>query len=135
MASGQVQTTMSGEINATTLTGSDGQESQIFIAPTKCTIVGIDLVNNAAVTVQETNYGTLTVYNKGATGSGTTSVGTRVTNAAGGGALGKDNPAALTLTSNITMAKSDGLTVGWAEAAGSLDLTRATLAIHWVTIP
>jgi len=135
MASGQVQTVMSGEINALHTVGSSASEGIIFVAPTKVTVVGIDLVENAATGADSTNYGTATIYNKGPTGSGTTSVATRATNLAGGGATVKDDPTAMTLSSNIALAKGDALTVGWVEAGTSLDLTRPALAIHYVVRP
>jgi len=115
-------------------TGSNTSECVIFAAADACVITGIDMMVTTTVTVQETNYGTATVYAKGLTGSGTTSVATRVTNAAGGGALTAYNANAMTLSTtaaSLELAATETLTASWVEAAASLDIVGAVFAVHY----
>ena len=56
---------------------SAGPEQAIFVAPCRCRIIGISLVDNTAKTAHADNKVITTVYNKGAAGDGTTVVASR----------------------------------------------------------
>jgi len=116
-------------------TGSTSNECVVFAAPAEspCVVVGVDIMVSSDSATDSSNYGTATIYGKGLTGSGTTSVATRATNAAGGGTLTAYDANAMTLgaAANLEVAATETLTVGWVEAGTSLDLTGAVVAVHY----
>ena len=55
-------------------TAGTADEEPVLIAPIACTVTGVTLVPETAITGHATNYATLSLENKGAAGTGTTEV-------------------------------------------------------------
>jgi hypothetical protein len=73
----------------------------IFKAPFACAISSLQILVGANVASHTANYDTITFYNGGATGAGTTSMGSLTTqDTTGGVALTANTAATVTLTSN-----------------------------------
>ena len=116
------------------LIGSSGTEVPIFKAPMRCRVMAVSLMNTAAIAAHASNYGTATCYNKGSTGSGTTSAAARSMTVAGG-AVAAFDPYDLTLSTtpaNLIVEEDEVLSFDWAEAGTGADLTLAAVQVDWV---
>lgn len=115
-------------------TGSASTEEAVWIAPAKCVILGVSLVDKTGVTGHTQNYGTATITNKGTAGSGTTSVAARSTNVATTANITawKAWPVTLSTTAaDLQLAAGDVLTFAWTEAGSGQDLGGAALQIKY----
>jgi len=115
-------------------TGSTGTEIPVFVAPTDIKILGVDLVDITGVTGHTANYGTATLYNRGLTGSGTTSVAARSTNVATTGTITAKKAWPITLSgtsANLRLTDGQALAFTWTEAGTGQDLGGATLSVHY----
>lgn len=116
-------------IAATSADGTAAVNGPTFSAPVRIIAAYVSL--SSAVGAHSANYATISVINKGTTGSGTTSVGAAVTTTA----IAQDKPTALTLSStksareisaactlNVTIAKA---AAGVATKAGAVTILYA----------
>lgn len=71
MQSLMVQNTSFGTVSA-----GSGSEKPVFVAPVACRVTAVWLINGAALAANGSNYTTLDLVNKGASGSGTTDLAT-----------------------------------------------------------
>jgi hypothetical protein len=107
----------------------------VWVAPCKCVVTGMKLVNAATITGHTANYGTLTVYNKGTAGAGTTVVAARSTNVATTNDVTSYVPWVVTLSTtaaSLEVASGELLSAKFIEAGNGQDLTKAHLVIQYV---
>lgn len=86
-------------------------ETPLGEAPFACTVTSVKSVAEAALTAADATARTLTLFNRGATGAGTTVVATLVTNVAGGNWVAnveKDWTLSAT-AANLVLAQGDNL--------------------------
>jgi hypothetical protein len=108
-----------------TIATNGAAEGLLFIAPFNCTYAVKALISGTAAS-DATNYATITVYNGGATGTATTSVGT-LTNVATGGIVANTLTA---LTQTVTTAvTNDVLRFAVAQTSGGKALTNLALSV------
>ena len=116
---------------------SAGAPVNVFVAPCRCVIVGVDLVNGSAIALGSTG-GDYNIQNKGLTGSGTTEVASlsTITAAADANAIAADMAEAWTLSTTLAsleIAEGESLQFTPSETASTGgDLTEASIAVHYV---
>jgi len=113
---------------------SDGAERLVLTTSRPLTITKAYLLNEGAITANDTNYLTGSLINRGTNGSGTTVVAQRSTTVAGGGVSAKV-PWELTLSSgaaNLVLDAGEALSYAHAESGTGQDLTDAQLVVEYV---
>ncbi len=117
------------------LVGSSATEVALLEAPVRLRVNKVSLLNGDAIAAHADNYGTGTVYNKGTTGSGTTSVAAKTTKTETGAAVvafaGWDLVMSTT-PANLVLEVGESLAFKWSEAGTGQDLTLANVQIEWV---
>jgi hypothetical protein len=116
-------------------TRASNDEVVAFIPDAKVKILSVKLVNQAAITGNASNYGTLTVYNRGAAGTGTTAVAQRATDTATTDDVTANVPWEVTLSSTpaaLYVEAGEALTCEWAQTGTGGDLTEASVMIAYV---
>lgn len=111
--------------------GSDSPVVPLWVAPCKCELISIKLLNGAAIAAHTENYGTLTITNELTDASGTTALTSDTTKTVAVTALVERT---LTLTStaaNRIVARGEVLSATWTEAGTGADLTNASIIIEW----
>jgi len=91
-------------------TANAAQSRMIGEAPTDAKVVGVSIIPNAALTAHATDYRTFSVVNKGADGSGSTSIATFATDTVTTDDLVAFDEKALTLSAtaaNLDVAEGD----------------------------
>ncbi len=107
----------------------------VFQAPTgtKAVITAINLITEANLVGQGTNYLTLTAVNKGTAGAGTPVVATLTMNAAGGTAVAYASKSMGAIT-NGTLSANEVLVISKGTQGTGLQLPASRVAIHYYTI-
>lgn len=67
-----MQSLLSQNTSFGTVSAGSGAEKPVFVAPVACRVTSVWLINGAALAANGSNYTTLDLVNKGASGSGTT---------------------------------------------------------------
>jgi len=122
-------------INVGVMTGSTGTEIALMEAPVRMRVAKIAVLDTTAIAANDTNYGTGTAYNKGTTGSGTTSVAAQTTKATGGAAVAAHCAWELTLSTtlaNLIIEAGEALSFKWTEAGSGQDLVAAQVQVEWI---
>jgi hypothetical protein len=115
-------------------TGSNSTEVPLFSPTESITIKSIKLNDTTKITGSTENYGTATVYNKGAAGSGTTSVAERATNSTTANDLLAFIPWSLTnstTAASLVIDSGELLSFKWVEAGTGQDLVSASVTIEF----
>jgi len=113
---------------------SDAAERLVLTTSRPLTITKAYLLNEGAVTANDTNYLTGSLINRGTGGSGATVAAQRSTTVAGGGISSKV-PWELTLSSsaaNLVLDAGEALSYVHNEGGSGQDLTDAQLVIEYV---
>ena len=98
-----LQRVIEADVPAVSTAGND-DDSIVAQAPFDCTVTAVQYVPEAAITGADTNSRTVSLINKGAAGSGTTTV------------------ASLALTSGVNASAADEKTITLSGTAANLDL-------------
>lgn len=120
-----------------TVDASAGTPVNVFVAPCRCVIVGVDLINGSAIALGATG-GDYNIQNKGLTGSGTTEVASlsTITAAADANAIAADMAEAWTLSTTLASLEIDegeSLQFTPSETASTGgDLTECSIAVCYV---
>jgi len=111
--------------------GSASSVVPLWVAPCKCELISIKLLNGATIAAHTQNYGTLTITNELTDASGTTVLTSDTTKTVAVTALVERT---LTLTStaaNKIVNRGEVLSATWVEAGTGADLTNASIIIEW----
>lgn len=112
------------------------EERDIFVAPLKCRVVGIEFVSDVAVTGDNTNTTNVNIVNKGAAGVGTTEVANKDF-PTGTNAVAHDRnevPLNATYVNGVDMAEGDTLTVQYEKVGTGVLIGPSLFQVDFVPV-
>lgn len=105
-------------------------EVPIFRAPTAVTVQAIKLVTGSDLVGADTNYLTLTVYNRGTAGAGTAQLVSKTMNAAAG-TIENYTPTTLGAVSNASLTAGQVLTIAKGTAGSGLSFPLSSVIVEY----
>jgi len=114
--------------NIGTVAASGSPTIPVFVAPCRCQVLGVTLINGATVAAHTQNYTSVEIKNVGASGSGNVVLGSITTTQTGLTALVERE---VPLTGEPTLSRGDVVAATVTKAGTGADLTNACIVIEW----